>query len=325
MSRKAPSDSATKFKIGEKRRGNDGNMWIIIKASNGVQRWKLHDKSDTKKIHRIRNRRYRGTRRRWRRSRIRYKEHKSQESDNDVSEKTEKKAPIKGKKYFTHDNGGRPFMVVFNGNNVDIYTYSSNFNFERDFLRDHHYHQHIKSYKNIHKKFIGKSIKGDDATNLPSSFGLGNSILLKITNKKYVFIGSFIYEFEPEDEIKEYYSMIGNSDVPYPVGIGEKNVYFFIEKCCLSKDYFNDFPNKYSWGLDAYSKLYGSLNFVPDEEPKGKNSKKRIRSRNKDDRKKRYRKLSSKEFIIREKLRKKVALKKNCKKIPKINVISKRH
>ena len=214
-------------------------------------------------------------------------------------------------------------MVVINGNNVDIYTYSSNFNFERDFLRDHHYDQHIKSYKNIHKKFIGKSIKGDDATNLPSSFGLGNTILLKITKNKYVFIGSTIYEFEPEDEIKEYYSMIGNSDVPYPVGIGEKNVYFFIENCCLSKDYFNDFPNKYSWGLDAYSRLYGDLKFVPKEELENKISKKKTRSR-KDGKKKRYRKYSHKEHMIRNKLRKKIALKKICKKIPKINVISKR-
>lgn len=246
----------------------------------------------------------------------------AKDSDNDISEKTEKKAPIKGKKYFTHNNGGRPFMVVFNGNNVDIYTYSSNFNHERD-LTPKDYYVHIKSYKNIHKKFIGKSIKGDDATNLPSSFGLGNSILLQITNKKYVFIGSFIYEFEPEDEITQYYSMIGNSDVPYPVAIGEKNVYFLIENCCLSKELFNDFPSKYSWGLDAYSKLYGSLKFVPEEEEKGKNSKKITRSRNKDSRKKRYRKTSSKEFMIREKLRKKIALKEKCKKIPNMKIITK--
>ena len=25
-------------------RGNDGNIWIIVKTSNGVQRWKLHKK-----------------------------------------------------------------------------------------------------------------------------------------------------------------------------------------------------------------------------------------------------------------------------------------
>ena len=44
MSRKAPSESATKFTVGKKMRGNDGNIWIIVKTSNGVQRWKLHKK-----------------------------------------------------------------------------------------------------------------------------------------------------------------------------------------------------------------------------------------------------------------------------------------
>tara|TARA_R110002073_G_scaffold64380_1_gene161289 strand:- start:874 stop:1842 length:969 start_codon:yes stop_codon:yes gene_type:complete len=319
MSRKAPSDSATKFKVGKKMRGNDGNIWIIIKASNGVQRWKLHNNSDTKKTQRVRrSRMQRGTRRRRMRSRSRYQE---PNSENDVSEKTEKRAPIKGKKYFTHNNGGRPFMVVFNGNNVDIYTYSSNFNHERD-LVPKDYYVHIKSYKNIHKKFIGTRIKGDDATKLSPSFALGNSILLKITNKRYVFIGSFIYEFEPEDEIKEYYSMIGNSDVPYPVAIGEKNVYFLIERCYLSKEHFKDFPSKYSWGLDAYSKLYGSLKFVPEEELKGKISKKNTHSKKKDGRKKRYRQFSSKEYMNREKLRKKVSLIDKSKKIPKIKIVT---
>ncbi len=37
--RKSPSDSATWFAVGTKKRGNDGNMWEIQKASNGVKRW----------------------------------------------------------------------------------------------------------------------------------------------------------------------------------------------------------------------------------------------------------------------------------------------
>ena len=43
--RKGPSDSATKFSVGTKKRGNDGNMWIIIKAANGTKRWKKVDKT----------------------------------------------------------------------------------------------------------------------------------------------------------------------------------------------------------------------------------------------------------------------------------------
>ena len=38
--RKAPNDSATKFKIGTKKRGNDNNMWIVVRNKNKVKRWK---------------------------------------------------------------------------------------------------------------------------------------------------------------------------------------------------------------------------------------------------------------------------------------------
>ena len=38
--RKAPSKSATLFKKGTIKKGNDGNNWIIVTTSNGIQRWK---------------------------------------------------------------------------------------------------------------------------------------------------------------------------------------------------------------------------------------------------------------------------------------------
>ena len=51
--RKGPSESATKFKKGTKRRGNDGNMWVIASTSSGTQRWQkinvLKKKNSTKK------------------------------------------------------------------------------------------------------------------------------------------------------------------------------------------------------------------------------------------------------------------------------------
>ena len=37
--RPSPSESATKFKVGRKKKGNDGNMWIIVENKNGVKRW----------------------------------------------------------------------------------------------------------------------------------------------------------------------------------------------------------------------------------------------------------------------------------------------
>jgi predicted Fe-Mo cluster-binding NifX family protein len=55
IERKSPSESATKFNVGTKKKGNDGNMWIIAKNKNGVKRWvkisgtKKSTKKSTKK------------------------------------------------------------------------------------------------------------------------------------------------------------------------------------------------------------------------------------------------------------------------------------
>jgi len=49
--RKGPSESATLFSLGTKKKGNDGNMWEIIKTKNGVKRWKkISGKKKTRKI-----------------------------------------------------------------------------------------------------------------------------------------------------------------------------------------------------------------------------------------------------------------------------------
>ena len=37
--RKAPSESATLFKKGTTKKGNDGNRWVIVTNARGVQRW----------------------------------------------------------------------------------------------------------------------------------------------------------------------------------------------------------------------------------------------------------------------------------------------
>jgi len=37
--RKGPSESATKFKIGTIKKGNDNNMWKIVVNKKGIQRW----------------------------------------------------------------------------------------------------------------------------------------------------------------------------------------------------------------------------------------------------------------------------------------------
>ena len=49
-SRKGPSESATKFKVGTIKKGNDNNMWKIVVNSKGIQRWqKISKKNNIKK------------------------------------------------------------------------------------------------------------------------------------------------------------------------------------------------------------------------------------------------------------------------------------
>jgi hypothetical protein len=46
--RKGPTSSATKFSIGTRKKGNDGNAWVITKNKNGVKRWQRTKKSKKK-------------------------------------------------------------------------------------------------------------------------------------------------------------------------------------------------------------------------------------------------------------------------------------
>ena len=52
--RKGPEESATKVSVGTKKKGNDGNTWIITKNKNGVKRWQR-----TRKTQKTRKRRTR--------------------------------------------------------------------------------------------------------------------------------------------------------------------------------------------------------------------------------------------------------------------------
>ena len=47
--RKGPEESATKFSVGIKKKGNDGNVWSIVKNKNGVKRWKKTQKKRKKR------------------------------------------------------------------------------------------------------------------------------------------------------------------------------------------------------------------------------------------------------------------------------------
>ena len=241
-------------KIGKKRKGKDGNMWIIKKVSNGSKRWmkdskmkvekKTGSKTDSKQVLKKNNDEY----------------------------KKIKKEMVGYKKYFTHNNGGRPYLVYVGKNDVHIYIrddkkyYIDWDNYSDDDKKNAWmYVKLVGKYKPV-RVFIGK----DDGTSEMSDlkrmskkesikFSLGNSILLELKDR-YIFIGHTIYSFKTEnkDKIEKYYSVIGRNDVPYPVAYGNKNVYFMLDETYIPYTKIPVLEDKKD--PDAYYYYYGFAN-----------------------------------------------------------------
>lgn len=243
-SRKGPSESATLFKVGTKKKGNDGNMWIIVENIKGIKRWqKTNNKKESKK----------GSRR------LSTKKTSRKQSDNkkmsvksEPSSKSyiEKKDMNSEKKYTIIDNGGKPFKIKANNKSISVYTYDDN--------------KLIKTFT----KFNGYW-KGYD----PISKRHGNSILIKVSDTEYIYIGSEIYSFKTKDEIIDYLTPIGNrSNVPYPVAYGTDNVYFMLDKKFIKKDELET-PAKVKNAEKIYGEFYGYIG-----SKKGKHNKQKMKS-----------------------------------------------
>ncbi len=128
------------------------------------------------------------------------------------------------KYYLIHDNGGRPFCVYVDEMQSEVHIYKSSDNSLKDYL------VHIGTYKFL-QIFIGLSPL-NPMTEFSGGHGPdfdGNSILLKIDNLKYMFIGEKIYTFTTLNNITAFESPVGNNDVPYSYAIdSEENYYFLI-------------------------------------------------------------------------------------------------
>ena len=168
------------------------------------------------------------------------------------------------KKYFIHDNGGRPFLAYVG--KTDVYIYKINEKYEiknENYNRKNKnnswmYTQLVKEYKNVVKIYIGKSPL-NPSTKFSGGHGKsfdGNSILLQLTNNKCISIGWNIYEFTLLDNIENYYSPVGNSDVPYPFIIGDKYIYFMLDKTYIDRKYLPTNLTKTEM-TDLYSFYYG--------------------------------------------------------------------
>jgi|SRR5271154_3455912 len=154
--------------------------------------------------------------------------------------------------YLIHDNGGRPFMVCVDKKSIDIYQINDTDknDIKWDVLMDR-----INPYKKI---FIG------DDPDKPNGMFKGNSILVQKNKHYYIFIGQDIYSFRPKDEIINYVSPVGNSDVPYPYAVGTENTYLMIENVMIANvarltddpyEQYYDHSDKYSQSAGKFKRF----------------------------------------------------------------------
>jgi len=150
------------------------------------------------------------------------------------------------KSYEIHDNGGRPFRVEIQGNNVSVWKNMNEYELVKGkFVTIEKPEKHCFDFE-ADVLFIGKKSPDGGYDGLKPKEAEGNSILLQ-TGSKYVYIGSEIYEFAPVkgDTIIKYYSNVGHSDVPYPYAIGKTHVYILLEKVAIPLDFFEGMKGIY--------------------------------------------------------------------------------
>lgn len=164
----------------------------------------------------------------------------------------EKKSNSKSKTYEIHDNYGRPFKVKIYSDHIKIY--------ELDHESKKTKYLPFMGISEYEKVFIGKSPL-NEMTEFSGGHGSdfdGNTILIKLSAHEYIFVGGKICQFKTADEIVEYMSHVGNSDVPYPYAVGKNKTYLMIEDVYLNNkdiDFEKDVYTQY-YANDAKLKSY---------------------------------------------------------------------
>jgi hypothetical protein len=172
--------------------------------------------------------------------------------------------------YQTHDNGGRPFTVFDVDVDVDknlavILKIPSDDVEEND--QDYDQEDDVDNFTvcvgtyEYTQFFVGKDYLHPEWRQREGLLYPGNSVLLKIQDNRYVFVGDCIYEFDTldGDVIVDYHSLVGNNDVPYPVALGEKYAYFMLDRKCIP---LSEIPKEIQESMfDAYTFFYGHTRF----------------------------------------------------------------
>jgi len=303
---------AHSMKVGDKKKGKDGNMWIIKKVKNGSKRWMKYKTESTSKPNCKDFVLYKKETKSWfsryatishimglkgpeedtiykfisynkfedkptkipkgyKKSKLNSKHindyycgsKKVLQKDNEEFKKIKHTGY---KRYYTHNNGGREYLVYLGKKDAYIYEKPHKMEIDwNDYSRDDDDNRwmYIKLVKHVKfiKAFIGNS-PVCKMTKFSGGIGKrfdGNSILLQTSKNKYVYIGSMIEDIEIDDQVIRYYSPVGNNDVPYPYAIGKKYIMSFVYPYgYISKKYFP--------GIGKGDRIY-DYNFMYDYDP----------------------------------------------------------
>ena len=182
-----------------------------------------------------------------------------------VKAHTTRKVPRGTKSYIIHDNGSSPFRVEVAGKRVAIYKGTLIKRLDGSLDYGTYEYNELLIKRTVREVHLGESTC-DPASYISDKAcdaeTIGNSILLHLSGNKYMYVGSEIYEFTMEDDFEAYYSTIGRNDVPYPVTIGSKYVYFMLDgtHTYIPKSLFTAPMNAVEWS-DAYAYYYGFKDF----------------------------------------------------------------
>ena len=144
--------------------------------------------------------------------------------------------------YFIHDNGGKPFLVSISPSRVNIYRVPKKIRKELEnqdiwIYKPSQYTELIRTIPDVETVILGVDPQ--------SKKNLGNSILVRKKDGCYISIGWIIYQFCPDEPIKMYFSLVGNSDVPYPMAVSDNYVYNILDKSFLPLNIISDLSLKH--------------------------------------------------------------------------------
>jgi hypothetical protein len=134
-------------------------------------------------------------------------------------------------RYFTHDNGGRPYLVRVDpvGQRATVRRNLAPGKSSRDFAR------HVVTYDKLVKRIDYTRFWNGYA---PFNYGIdydvaiGNTLLFETERegrRRYILVAGVVYAFELPDghpPLAYFCAPIGNNDVPYPYGWSERYAYF---------------------------------------------------------------------------------------------------